>query len=517
MDLRSPPTSEDLRVEPQAGLSTDSENIRWQVFLIVAISAFGPLQVWVNNPESPPFLSSALVIGALSGLGLLIRWGLIKVGWRSDGATFFVVFFIGVTFNAGPLVYTVPGGRWTLFACALLLGVIANRLRTLQIFQFLVIWAVVALLVMPVVAFAETFSSGPTTVSVGSADLAPEITKHPDVIVVVADAYGSDEVLQEFYGIDNAGFREDLAALGLTNGTDVRANYPLTALSVSSTLNLGYAVGEQHLSRSDLHVLYDMVGGNNTMARILKDAGYRQTYVESGWFGTRCRSEVDTCVSGPWPDETFYDIARSSLLRGLPGLEDARSFSRGALHAFGWVHDDLASYLENGEPDLIYIHLLAPHPPFFLNSSCEPRPDIAMAGFTTGVPGLPEQQEQERRNGYAAQVECVNQVLTFLAGNAVANGSVIVMFGDHGPDSSAQLFIDGDKWTDEQLRERFGVMFAGYGPGCDFEGIGSLVNVSRRIISCLSDEEFPDLPRRAFVRNGNWDMTEVDLSLAYDR
>ena len=516
MDLRSPPTREDLRVEPDPGRSSESENIRWQVFLIVAISAYGPLQVWVNNPESPPFLSSALVIGALSGLGLLIRWGLIKVGWRSDGATFFVVFVIGVTFNAGPLVYTFPGGRWALFASALLLGVIANRLRTLQIFQFLVIWAVVALLVMPVVAFAETFGSGPTTVAVGPSG-GYHIANRPDVVVVVADAYGSDEVLQEFYGFDNGGFREDLAALGLTNGTDVRANFPLTALSVSSALNLGYAVEEQHLSRSDLHVLYDMVGGNNTMARILKDAGYSQTYVESGWFGTRCRSEVDTCVSGPWPDETFYDIARSSLLRGLPGLEDARSFSRGALHAFGWVRNELDSYLDNGEPDLIYIHLLAPHPPFFLNSSCEPRPDVAMAGFTTGVPGLPEQQEQERRNGYVAQVECVNQVLSSIAGSAVANESVIVMFGDHGPDSSAQLFIDGDEWTDDQLRERFSVMFAGYGPGCDFADIGSLVNVSRRIISCLADEEVPDLPSRAFVRNGTWDMTEVDLSLAYDR
>jgi hypothetical protein len=140
---------------------------------------------------------------------------------------------------------------------------------------------------------------------------------------------------------------------------------------------------------------------------------------------------------------------------------------------------------------------------------------MALGGFTTGIPGLPEQQEQARRDGYVAQVECVNGVLTSMAGLAVANGSVIAMFGDHGPDGTAQLFIDGDLWTAEQLRERFGVMFAGYGPGCDFTDIGSLVNVSRRIISCLADEPVPDLPARAYVRNGTWDMAEVDLSLAY--
>lgn len=492
----------------------ESGSIRWQVFLIAAISSFGPLQVWVNNPESPPFLSTAFVIAGLTGVGLLIRLGLVKAGWESNGATFFVVFVIGVIFNAGPLVYAVPGGRWTLIAGAFLLGAIAYRLRSLQVFQFLVIWGVVALLVMPVVAFAQTLGSGPLTVSVGSA-AGYQITKHPDVIVVVADAYGSDEVLEEFYGFDNSSFRDDLEALGVTNGTDVRANFPLTALSVSSALNLGYAVGEQHLSRGDLHALYDMVGGNNTMARILKDAGYRQTYVESGWFGTRCRSAVDNCVGAPWPDETFYDIARSSVLRGLPGLEDARSFSRGAQHALRWAQNDLEGYLTNGEPDLIYVHLLVPHPPFFLDSSCEARPEMAMAGFTTGIPGLPEHQNQERHAGYVEQVKCASRVLISMTELAVANESVIVMFGDHGPDSSAQLFIDGQTWTNDQLRERFSVMFAGYGPGCDFAGIGSLVNVSRRVVSCLADEPIPDLPAKAYVRNGTWDMTEVDLSLAY--
>ena len=309
-----------------------------------------------------------------------------------------MVFVIGVLCNAGPIVYTVPGGRWTLIAAAFLLGAIAYRLRTLQILQFLVIWGVVALLVMPVVAFAETLGSGPrrSPSDRSRATRSPNIPMWSSWWPMPTDPMRSS---RSSTVSTTPASRDDLQALGVTNGTDVRANYPLTALSVSSALNLGYAVEEQHLSRSDLHVLYDMIGGNNTMARILKSAGYHQTYVESGWFGTRCRSEVDNCVAGPWPDETFYDIARSSVMRGLPGSRGCSIVQSGCPSSSSeWAQMSLPAYLTNEEPDLIYVHLLVPHPPFFLDSSCEPRPDMALAGFTTGIPGLPEQQNQERRD-----------------------------------------------------------------------------------------------------------------------
>jgi hypothetical protein len=99
-----------------------------------------------------------------------------------------------------------------------------------------------------------------------------------------------------------------------------------------------------------------------------------------------------------------------------------------------------------------------------------------------------------------------------VATEAVANDAIVVMFGDHGSDSGGQLSMDGSDWTDADIRERFGVFFAGYGPGCDFEDIGTLVNVSRRIVSCLSDEEFADLPSRAFLPSKTWDMTEFTSS-----
>ena len=102
-----------------------------------------------------------------------------------------------------------------------------------------------------------------------------------------------------------------------------------------------------------------------------------------------------------------------------------------------------------------------------------------------------------------------------MARKAIANDAILVMFGDHGSDLGGQLSLEGNEWTEAHVRERFGVFFAGYGPGCDFEDVGSLVNVSRRIVSCLSDEELADLPTRGFLPSKSWDLTEIDLSLAY--
>jgi hypothetical protein len=337
------------------------------------------------------------------------------------------------------------------------------------------------------------------------------------VVVIVLDGYGNDEVLKEFHHFDNAEFFGALENVGFTVPRDLKSNFSVTALSVANTLNLDYVVEEQHLTNADFEVLYEMLGGNNTLARVLHDSGYAQTYVESGWLATRCRSLVDNCVSVPWPDETVYDISLRTLLRGLPGFEVGQSFGRGAHHSIQWLQTELNLYLANSVSDYVYVHVLAPHAPFFLTSSCEMTPTAVLSGFTSGAGGLSQELIDIRSHGYTEQVRCLNQVLTSVAQAAVANDAIVVMFGDHGSDMGGQVQLDGSEWTDANIRERFGAFFAGYGPGCDFADVGSLVNVSRRIVSCLSGEELVDLPARAFLPSKTWDLTEIDLSLAYEQ
>jgi len=493
-----------------------SDGFLWQVFLIFAAAAFAPLQAWVNNSESPAFLTSAAVILVLTALGVGIRAVFVRLGADQQGITYSISIFLVFVFNTGKIVDSVFGGRWTLLCLALVAAGMGYRLRAMGIFRGLIAWGASLLLIFPAVTHFTRGDPGEATVGANLERPVLSFESRPDVVVIVLDGYASEEVLREFHRFDNAEFNANLEALGFRVGRDVKSNFPLTVLSVANTLNVDYLVEEQQLLRADIEALYEMMGGNNTLARLLVENGYAQTYVESGWLGTRCRSLVDVCVAGPWPDETIYDIALRSLLRGLPGLERGRSFSRGALKNIHWLENDLGQYLTNEVSDYVYVHVLAPHPPSFLTSSCESIPTAEMSGFTTGGPSYSREQIEIRSKGYQEQVICLNQVLTSVATAAVENQGIVVMFGDHGSDIGGQLYLDGSEWTDAQIRERFGVFFAGYGPGCDFEDIGSLVNVSRRIVACLSGDKLADLPLRTFLPSMSWDLTEFDLAASID-
>jgi hypothetical protein len=497
-------------------LDTKSEGFIWQAFLIFAACAFTPLMVWVGNPESPAFLTSAVVIVVLTALGLVVRTLAVRFGADPMGITYSIAILLFFFLSAGVLVLSVLGGRSAAFGIALLVSGIAYRLRAMGIFRILVAWAAFFLLVVPVLSYIGRSAPGEGSVEANSRIHIQSIESDHDVVVIVLDGYPSDGVLREFHHFDNSEFTSRLEAMGFAVDRNARSNFPATVLSVANTLNLDYVVAEQHLTRADFEVLYEMLGGNNTLARILTENGYSQTYVESGWLGTRCRSLVDDCVAMPWPDETIYDITLRSLLRGLDGFEVGQSFGRGASHSLRWLENDLNEYLENDVPDYVYVHVLAPHPPFFLTPTCDMVPSKVLSGFTTSAPGLSQDEIDLRSEGYQDQVRCVNHVLASVAEAAVANDAIVVMFGDHGSDIGGQLHLDGSEWTDAHIRERFGPFLAGYGPGCDFQDVGSLVNVSRRIIACLSSEELADLPVRAFLPSKDWDLTEIDLALSVD-
>jgi hypothetical protein len=332
------------------------------------------------------------------------------------------------------------------------------------------------------------------------------------VVVIVSDGYASEAVLDESFGIDNSEFYQRLEGLGFQLDEEVVANYPLTAFSVSSVLSLDYVVDETAPTRADAAFLFEVLGGNNVLAESLRAQGYRQTYVESGWLGTQCGTEVDTCVAGPWPDESIYDIVLKSWLRGLPRFEVGQSFSRGALHSMEWLNTGLEPLLTNDAADYIYVHLLAPHPPLFLLPGCESEPRALLSGFTIGTPGSTPEELELIRAGYWSQVQCVNSVLSRVAELVAANDAVMVMFGDHGSDINGQLFVNGSLWNEAQIRERFRPFFAGYGEGCDFLELGSLVNVGRRILSCLGDDSTPDLTTRSFVVEIGGDFDEIEVA-----
>ena len=471
----------------------------WQLFVLASASSFTAFDTLVSNPEGPSLLTVAAFSAALTLVALSMRWVLIKVGLKSEGTTYAVVVFVLLFSRGGTLIDLIPLGRSGVVALGLILAAIVYRLRGLPVLRILMTWGAFALVLSPLVTYVSSSqeASGELHIQGTYGDLRVEDDR--DVVVVIADAYGSQAVLEEFYGFDNSEFVSEMMDSGFSFPPGVVANYSHTTFSVPSLLQMEYVAEASTVFDADLVELFKIMGGDSSFAAILRESGYRSVYVESGWLGTQCTAAVDDCIGGPWPDETLYDITYRTLLRDVRGFEDGLSFMRGAQHAMDWLSENLESYLTNGTPDFIYVHILAPHPPLFLDADCVADPSVEMSGFDMGRPDLSSQALEARRQAYIDQVKCVNSSLLEAGLLAVEHDAIALFVGDHGPDLGGQLFLTGDEWTEAQQRERLGVLVAGYGRGCDFEDLKSLVETTPRIISCLGGDSIPQPVLRTFL------------------
>lgn len=470
---------------------------RSELTLILAASAFAPAMIVVNNPESPGITSAALVAAAIALLALTVRAVFVVGGASPAGATGAVATAVFVLANTGFVAESVALGRWFIVAITGLASWVIYRFRDLKIVDMAITAGTLILILTPVVTWVSNWDDAAIDASTTGIEVV-QFDAQPDVVVIVADGYASTSVLDEFYSYDNRVFTEYLHSLGFQVVQAMTSNYGRTALSIPSFLQLDYVLEDSVVGPSSRRRMLDVLSGENNFVEVMRSNGYDTVYVESGWLGTTCATSNDVCVHAPWPDEIVYDTVHRSAFRGLPGFEAGMSFARGSIHSMTWLDDELDSYLGNGQPDFIYVHVLAPHPPMFLDSACHLEADEKVAGFAVGMPGLSESEMSTRRDAYVEQVNCVNSHLERAARKASGSGAIALILADHGPDQGRQMYSDGDAWNAAQRRERFGILLAVLHDGCDYGDLVSLVNVSRRMIACLSDSEIPSLTDRYF-------------------
>ncbi|HET9202644.1 MAG TPA: hypothetical protein VFP67_05790 [Acidimicrobiia bacterium] len=492
------------RKRPWPSIADAESGRRWYAFVVLAASSYSVLTAWANAGENPILLTLLLAWLLLASLGIGIWRVLVLLGLDAEGSSYATALFMLVFANAGGLVGKFhPLDRLGLFLLAVGVGLIGYRLRQLAAFRLLVTWLVIFIVAYPmvnIVGRADLAQAGPQNVETSASLSVENMVERPDILVVFFDAYGSREVLDRYYQYDNRGVLEDLDDRGFEAPGTISANYARTQLAIPSFLQLDYVAGEGEVSDQDVDGLLEVLGGSNRLASVLKGQGYRQIHVESGWLGTRCGPTVDVCIGAPWPDETFFDIVYRSILTDIPGFEIGRTFTDGALHVADWLHRDLSRYLEDDQPDLIFAHVLMPHPPLFLKGDCSADWDGGVSGFAIGRRGADSLETDAARSDYIDQVECANHMMIETA-DMLGDDDAVLFMGDHGPDLLGQLFTPSSGWTEDQLRERFGTFFAARVPGCDMTNLGSVVNAGRRMMSCLSGEPFPDLPTRTYDLN----------------
>jgi hypothetical protein len=278
----------------------------------------------------------------------------------------------------------------------------------------------------------------------------------PDVYLIVLDAYTRQDTLREVYSLDNRPFLDFLRQRGFFVADGSRPNYAQTALSFSSVLNMNYVdalIPGLNPSSTDRKPLWELIQ-HSEVRRRLEALGYETVAFASGLPGTEIRDSdvylspgtVDERLSleGSNPFESM--LAQTTMLRlvadgvvalprFLPALDYPYEIHRTRIR---YIFDHLDRLPPSDRPRFVLAHVISPHPPFVFDAEGNPlTPDVPFTLKFTFTSRKASGAEYLR--GYADQVAFVNHEMERVIDSILAQSAttpVIVIMGDHGPDST---------------------------------------------------------------------------------
>ncbi len=443
-----------------------------------------------NQFQSPSVWRLALITMSLFVLGVLTTWFIGRSASRRAD--------VGPSISIGIVVFTYfgllqePLRQWTptrLGVLGILLTVgcsIATYLvlRSSRSGQGVILWGLVAMVIGGVVGMLGSVPKA----------LADDIPGR-DVIVVILDGYAGTRALHTYFDYDNGPFLMELRAAGFAVQEDTTASYTMTFASLASALDMRYLLEGGSLLADEVRpALSRVTQGANQFVGSLKGEGYHFVQVESGWSGTRCGKEVDTCVRAPLLDETTWNFLQRTVAGPFLTIEIGHVFAVDALSSL----DHLDALTQTGTgPRLVIGHVLLPHPPFVLNEACEFSLDLDLRDMIGGNPHDRPSLAVRRKASYIGQLECANTRFLEIVSNLQASDAVVVLMGDHGTDSQGQLVTPVEDWSTEMVDERLDTILAIRGCGPDIPT--HTVNALRFAASCVLGTEYQPIPYRRFL------------------
>ncbi|NIM93686.1 MAG: hypothetical protein GTO18_08240 [Anaerolineales bacterium] len=303
----------------------------------------------------------------------------------------------------------------------------------------------------------------------------------PDIYYIILDGYARSDVLAELYDYDNTSFEAFLAANGFYVAKNSTSNYAQTHLSLASSLNMKYldglvvAIGED---ATNVRPLGEMVRNSEVRAH-LTDFGYRTVSFESG-YGLMEVGNADIYLrSGGDPTNQnilfFLDASinafesqfiETTLFRALIDLQILMqsTVQQSILDPAYATHRNRILYIFDRLTDIpameghhfVFVHIIAPHPPFVFGPNGEEVRNLRAYSLADGdyYVGSPDYL-----SGYRDQLVFINTMLERAITEILEESTiapVILLQADHGPGAYLE-------WRDpdvRMLKERMSILSA---------------------------------------------------------
>ncbi len=416
-----------------------------------------------------------------------------------------------------------------LFCYVLLFRVIEPRRLSLLLLAF--VMATAAVTSPPV--FRILLEGSDDKASLISAELQQQLERAepvadlPDIFLIVPDRYPSARVLEESYGFDNGAFLENLAQRGFRMASnDMRANYPFTYLSLSSTFNLNL-LPETFSVRSMVPSLHQSL-----LVRTVKRMGYEYVHLGGWWSGTRFAPQANQVYNGTYALEAKLTTFELRLV----GMSPLLGLYRTVMGNWTGTASDADYYechrlkrqlehirtLKRGErPLFVLFHAYIPHNPITMDreGNCIPpirsplteenrHLDASAEDFDQQLQKLADSYNSYRRMFVGYMLHFNDEVLDIFdaqraASSAAGRGLIFVLHGDEGPYTLSwlshnlndnEIRVKPFELPAETLRTKFGILGAIYAegfPGGQLCAIHSPVNIWRSLLGGLLGLELP--------------------------
>ena len=295
----------------------------------------------------------------------------------------------------------------------------------------------------------------------------------PDVYLIILDAYGREDFLRDVYGFDNSNFVNGLKQKGFYVADQSTPNYHQTVLSLSSLLNMQYLDDfTKDFQNTSIRGPINNFVQQSSVRHLLQNAGYEFVAFPSASLSTQMRDAdvfLDMTVGNL---NEFEGLVLSSTVANLaidawhlnvpvPGYNLHRQYILFSL-------DKLETIAKEASPKFVFVHIMAPHPPFVLDEAGNSvQPDRP---FNSGDASAFMGTDEEYMKGYISEMQYLNQRITN-AVDAILSQSqqppIIIIQGDHGPGNYFNLM----EFDNTCLKERYSILNAYYFPDKNYKAL----------------------------------------------
>jgi hypothetical protein len=217
---------------------------------------------------------------------------------------------------------------------------------------------------------ADTFSNPISHIPSGVQDKS-------SLYVLILDEYPRKDALEKIFGYDNSYFLQELQKRGFQVDSQSRSNYELTHISAASTLTLDYLPINGELKNEDYSIAAARFN-RSPLWDLLKNEGYN--IINYSIFKINDLVPLENSYTRNYHPEYFQRTLPGRLLQDYPNLFYSTSAIKAREERRLYLDrsynekrlKNIFSHIPGKRPEFVYMHLMMPHPPYFMDSTGNP-------------------------------------------------------------------------------------------------------------------------------------------------